>query len=535
MERGNLKKFSPKMQVFYVSYSLNNTCLTCKNTILSRFDLTFALPIAIPYCHMTSLLEKYLSTTTDRRSEVIAYIAALDHLQKVAPRIYQSIVQELKDQRSYLKLIASENYSSLTVQLAMGNLLTDKYSEGYPLHRFYAGCENVDSIESYGAELANTLFQTEHAYLQPHSGADANLVAFWAILTEKVQSLELHKLGKEKLDELSDTQFEQLRQALCNQKIMGLSLASGGHLTHGYRHNVSGKMMRSIPYDVDPQTGLLDYDAIRQKALQEKPLILVAGYSAYARAINFAKMRSIADEVGACFMVDMAHFAGLVAGGVFKGDENPVPFAHILTTTTHKTLRGPRGGLILCKKEYAESVNRGCPLILGGPLPHVMAAKAVAFQEALAPSFSTYAHQIVANAKALAAGLIKRGINLLTGGTDNHLIMLDLTKFNITGRQAESVLRQAWITSNRNMIPADPNGPWYTSGIRLGTPALTTLGMKEKEMDVIAETIAMVLSNIQPGATKAKATLEPAILQRAQASIQSLLQQFPLYPELKEF
>lgn len=491
---------------------------------------------------MKSLLENYLHTTKDRRSDVIAYLAALDHLQQVSPKVYVSIVQELKDQRSYLKLIASENYSSLSVQLSMGNLLTDKYSEGYPLHRFYAGCENVDSIENYGAELAKKLFQAEHAYLQPHSGADANLVAFWAILTEKVQSLELQRLGKEKIDELSPNEFETLRQSLCNQKIMGLSLASGGHLTHGYRHNVSGKMMRSVPYDVDPKTGLLDYDMIRRQALHERPLILVAGYSAYARTINFAKMRAIADEVGACFMVDMAHFAGLVAGGVFKGEENPIPFAHIITTTTHKTLRGPRGGLILCTKEYAESVNRGCPLILGGPLPHVMAAKAVAFQEALTPDFSLYAHQIVVNAKTLAAELSKHGITILTGGTDNHLVMIDLTTLQITGRQAENALREAFITSNRNMIPSDPNGPWYTSGIRLGTPALTTLGMKENEMAIIAKTIASVLKNVVPEnvartgeRSKAKATVNQRVLQEAKEIISSLLQQFPLYPELKEF
>lgn len=490
---------------------------------------------------MTGLLENYLATTAEKRLDVIAYIAALEHLQKVAPKIYHSIVQELRDQRSYLKLIASENYSSLTVQLSMGNLLTDKYSEGYPLHRFYAGCDNVDSIESYGADLAKKLFQAEHAYVQPHSGADANLVAFWAILTEKVQIPELQKLGKEKVDELSDVQFEELRQKLCNQKVMGLSLSSGGHLTHGYRHNVSGKMMRSVPYDVDPKTGLLNYDSIREKALKERPLILIAGYSAYARAIDFAKMRAIADEIDACFMVDMAHFAGLVAGGVFKGNENPVPFAHILTTTTHKTLRGPRGGLILCKKEYAESVNKGCPLILGGPLPHVMAAKAIAFEEALTPEFSTYAHQIVTNSKALAAGLMKRGITVLTGGTDNHLVMLDLTEFKLTGRQAENALREAFITSNRNMIPADPNGPWYTSGIRLGTPALTTLGMKTEEMDLIAETIALILKNTQPTKvpntgepSKAKAIVDKKILEKAQGNIKSLLQQFPLYPELKE-
>lgn len=488
---------------------------------------------------MESLLENYLTQNQNKRSDVIAYLAALDHLKRVSPRIYQNIIQELKDQRSYLKLIASENYSSLSVQLAMGNLLTDKYCEGYPNHRFYAGCENVDAIESYGVELAKQLFQADHAYIQPHSGADANLVAFWSILSHKIESPTLEKWGKSKVDELSAEQFEELRQLLCNQTIMGLSLASGGHLTHGYRFNVSGKMMRSIPYDVDPKTSLLDYAKIRAAARKEKPLILVAGYSAYPRAINFAKMREIADEVGACFLVDMAHFAGLVAGKVFQGEENPIPYAHVVTSTTHKTLRGPRGGLILCKEEYIESVNRGCPMVLGGPLPHVMAAKAIAFEEALQPSFPLYAKQIVANARALAEGLMRRGISVLSGGTDNHLVVIDLTSLKLTGRQAENALREALITANRNMVPQDPQGPWYTSGVRLGTPALTTLGMKEREMDEVADVIASILKQSVPPLVErtgkpslTKAVVDKKALETAKERVRTLLGDYPLYPEL---
>lgn len=489
-----------------------------------------------------AFLDLYLSKTpvNERKSAVIAYLAALDHLKTVAPTVAHSIIQELQDQRSSLKLIASENFSSLTVQLAMGNLLTDKYCEGYPFHRFYAGCENVDAIESEATELAKTLFGAEHAYVQPHSGADANLVAFWAVLTERIQTKEIEALGKKTLEELSPQEFEKIRQALCNQKIMGLSLSSGGHLTHGFRHNVSAKMMQAVTYDVDPKTGLLDYTAIAQMARKEKPTILLAGYSAYPRLIDFAKMREIADDVGAVFMVDMAHFAGLVAGKVFTGPFNPIPYAHIVTTTTHKTLRGPRGGLILCKEEFAGAVNKGCPLVLGGPLPHVIASKAIAFREATSPSFTTYAHRIVENAKALAEGLMKRGLTLTTNGTDNHLMVINLTSLGLTGRIAETALRQAGITCNRNMIPFDPQGAWYTSGIRLGPPALTTLGMGPKEMDEIADMIYQILRNTTPATassgekSKAKGELSSKILEASKKRIATLLQNFPLYPELGE-
>lgn len=488
-----------------------------------------------------SLLKNYFSKNPkNQKSEVIAYLASLDHIQSVAPHICDSILQELKDQRTNLKLIASENFSSLAVQLAMGNLLTDKYAEGYAHHRFYAGCNNVDAVEEAAQKELLKLFNAECAYVQPHSGADANLVAFWSILIHKVQNKEIERLGKKSIDEFTPEEYEKVRQLLINQKIMGMSLNSGGHLTHGYRHNISSKMMVSCVYDVDPKTELLDYSALEQQVKREKPLILLAGYSAYPRKINFAKMREIADSVGAVFMVDMAHFAGLVAGKVFTNEYNPIPHAHIVTSTTHKTLRGPRGGFILCKKEFEEVINKGCPLVLGGPLPHVLAAKAIGFQEANKPEFSTYAHRIVDNAQALASEIQKKGIRITTGGTENHLLVLDLSSFGLTGRQAETVLRQAGITANRNAIPFDKNGPWYTSGVRLGTPAVTTLGMGKEEMKEIADVIFQILSHTKPAKneqtgqiSKATGIVEEKILHSAKKRVGELLGRFPLYPEIE--
>jgi glycine hydroxymethyltransferase len=326
---------------------------------------------------------------------------------------------------------------------------------------------------------------------------------------------------------------------MVNQKLMGMSLNSGGHLTHGYRHNVSSKMMKAVLYDVDPKNERIDYAALSAQVKAEKPLILMAGYSAHPCRLNFAKFREIADSVGAVLFVDMAHFSGLVAGKVFQGDYDPIPHAHIVTSTTHKTLRGPRGGIILCKKELAEAVNKGCPSVLGGPLPHVMAAKAIAFKEANTYSFKTYAQKIVDNAQFLAECFIKKGIRLVTGGTENHLVVVDISKFGLTGRQAEIALREAFVTINRNAIPNDINGPWYTSGIRLGTPALTTLGMGNDEMAEVCEIITEVLSNSQPGTvqktgqpSKASVITNPAILDQARHRVLQLLGRFPLYPEI---
>ena len=475
-----------------------------------------------------------------RKKQAIAFFAGLDAIGSKFQKVADDIIAELHDQRSNLKLIASENYSSLAVQLAMGNLLTDKYSEGYVKHRFYAGCENVDNIEQLAIDEAKKLFNADHVYVQPHSGADANLVAFWSILVQKIQNKEIEKLSKKSPMELTDDEYEKIRQLLVNQKVLGMSLNSGGHLTHGYKLNISSKFMRAYNYDVDTKTGFLDYKKLQDQAKEVKPLILLAGYSAYSRKLDFSILKEIAKSVNAVLMVDMAHFAGLVAGKVFTGNFDPVPFADIITSTTHKTLRGPRGGLILCKDEYKETIDKGCPLVLGGPMPHVMAAKALAFKEANTKEFQEYATQVVKNAKALANSLIKKGIKVLTDGTDNHLVLIDVySSFKLSGRQAEAVLRSANLTVNRNSIPNDFFGPWYTSGVRLGTPALTTLGMKEKEMEKIALVLFDILKNAKAEInlktnkpSKAKAKVDVAVLKKNQSEIKNLLENFLLYPEL---
>ncbi|GFG74937.1 serine hydroxymethyltransferase [Mycobacterium botniense] len=462
-----------------------------------------------------------------------AYRAALQVIESVEPRIAAATRKELADQRDSLKLIASENYASPAVLLTMGSWLSDKYAEGTVGHRFYAGCQNVDTVESVAAEHARELFGAPYAYVQPHSGIDANLVAYWAILASRVEAPSLAEAGARHVNDLSEKDWEELRHKLGNQRLLGMSLDAGGHLTHGFRPNISGKMFSQHSYGTDPDSGLLDYDAVAAAAREFKPLILVAGYSAYPRRINFATMREIADEVGATLMVDMAHFAGLVAGKVFTGNDDPVPHAHVTTTTTHKSLRGPRGGLVLAQQEYADAVDKGCPMVLGGPLPHVMAAKAVALAEARQPAFRVYAQRIAENAKALADGFLRRGARLVTGGTDNHIVLLDVTSFGLTGRQAESALLEAGVVTNRNSIPADPNGAWYTSGIRFGTPALTTRGFGVAEFDRVAELVVDVLTNTQPeGSSKARYRLADGTAERVRAAAAELLAANPLYPGL---
>ncbi|CAB4736381.1 unannotated protein [freshwater metagenome] len=467
------------------------------------------------------------------------YSQALEVIASVEPRIAEATRAELADQRSSLKLIASENYASPAVLMTMGTWFSDKYAEGTVGHRFYAGCQNVDTVESLAAEHARELFGAEYAYVQPHSGIDANLVAFWSILAHRVEGPWLERAEKKNVNELTEEDWEALRKELGNQRLLGMSLDAGGHLTHGFRPNISGKMFHQQQYGTDPATGLLDYDAVAAKAREFKPLVLVAGYSAYPRRVDFAKMREIADEVGATLMVDMAHFAGLVAGKVFTGDEDPVPHAHIVTTTTHKSLRGPRGGMVLATEEYAPSVDRGCPMVLGGPLSHVMAAKAVAFAEARQESFRTYAQQVADNAQSLAQGFLSRGAKLVTGGTDNHLVLLDVSAYGLTGRQAESALLDAGVVTNRNSVPSDPNGAWYTSGVRLGTSALTTRGFGHDEFDTVADLIVHVLENTQPGTTKAggpsKASyvLGDGVADKVRAASAEMLDKHPLYPGLE--
>lgn len=484
-------------------------------------------------------LREYLSRTAPEKvdSAFIGYLASLTEVASVSPDIAASIVRELADQRGNLKLIASENYCSLATQLAMGNLLTDKYAEGFPEHRFYAGCANVDAIEARACEEAKRLFGAEHAYVQPHSGADANLIAYWAILETRVGVPALAKLGEKNPAQLSVEAWNELRSQLNHQRLLGLDYYSGGHLTHGYRFNVSARMFEVHSYSVERSTGLLDYDAIERQAREVRPLILLAGYSAYPRSINFRRMRQIADAVGAVLMVDMAHFAGLVAGKVFTGDQDPVAHAHVVTSTTHKTLRGPRGGLVLCTEEFKEQVDKGCPLVIGGPLPHVMAAKAVAFVEARRPEFQTYAANIVKNARALADAAIEQGMTVATRGTDNHLLLIDVRPFGLTGRQAESILRDVGITLNRNSLPFDPNGPWYTSGLRVGTPATTTLGMGPAQMREIAAILQLVLSNSKPessasGPSKAKYQVDLKALAEGKSRVRALLGAYPVYPNL---
>jgi len=496
-----------------------------------------------------SLLESYLRkkipgyTGVGLSSETVAFAAAFDVVARTAPEVVEVLRQELKDQRSHLKLIASENFASPAVLLAMGNWLSDKYSEGAPGHRFYAGCENADTLESRAVELAKTLFGAEHAYVQPHSGIDANLVAFWSILSQRVEAPALERLRANAVNDLSAEDWEKLRQELGNQKMMGMALDAGGHLTHGFRPNVSGKLFRYCAYSVNPETCRIDYDEVRRRAREEKPLLLLAGYSSYPRKVNFRIFREIADEVGATFMVDMAHFAGLVAGKVFTGDFDPVPHAHVVTTTTHKTLRGPRGGMVLCNRDFSEAVDRGCPLVLGGPLEHIIAAKAVALAEASRPTFADYAQRVVDNAALLAEELMRKDITVVTGGTENHLLLVDVRPFGLTGRQAESALRSAGVTLNRNVIPFDSNGSWYTSGLRLGTPAMTTLGMGATEMREIAAIVHSVLAatraaTIAKGAnagqpSKANYELDEKVRAGAAERAAALLKRFPLYPEIE--
>jgi glycine hydroxymethyltransferase len=479
-----------------------------------------------------------MSQPFDAAAASAAYRNALEVISAVEPGVADAIRAELADQRSSLKLIASENYASPAVLLTMGNWLSDKYAEGTIGHRFYAGCQNIDTVEQLAADHAKALFNAPHAYVQPHSGIDANLVAFWAILAQRIESPTLAEAGAKHVNDLSEEDWTKLRKAFGDQKMIGMSLDAGGHLTHGFRPNISGKMFHQTSYGTDPETGLIDYDEVARLARDFKPLILMAGYSAYPRKVNFAKMREIADEVGATLLVDMAHFAGLVAGKVFTGEFDPIPYAHVTTTTTHKSLRGPRGGMVLCQPEYADAVDRGCPMVLGGPLGQVMAAKAVALAEARQPSFQTYAQAVADNAVVLAEGLMKRGAKLVTDGTENHLVLLDVSAYGITGRQAESALLDAGIVTNRNAVPRDPNGAWYTSGVRIGTPALTSRGFGADEFDRVAELMVDVLSSVTPTTTsagapsKAKYVLADGVADKTHSASAEMLDKHPLYPGL---
>jgi len=495
-------------------------------------------PIQTSPIQTGTILKDYLAQTAGKplNAEMLTFVANIDAVAAKSPAVARGIVNELIDQRSYLKLIASENYCSPAVQSAMGNLLTDKYAEGFVGNRFYAGCDNVDDIEKQASDEACKLFGAKHAYVQPHSGADANLVAFWAILRKKIQEPQMEKLNQTNLLAITKEEWDEIRVALGNQKILGMDLFCGGHLTHGYRHNVSGQMFDAHYYYVDKETGRLDYANLRQRLHEVKPLIFLVGFSAYPRNIDYSLLKQYADEVGAVLMVDMAHFAGLVAGGALTGKFNPIPYADVVTSTTHKTLRGPRGGLVLCTEEYAEQVDKGCPHVIGGPLPHVMAAKAIAFKEAGTDEFKTYARKIIENSSSLAAALVKRGIDIQTGGTDNHMVLASVDALGITGKQAEFALRECGLTLNRNTMPYDTNGPWYTSGLRFGTAAVTTLGMGKPQMEEIAEIMATVLKSLQPALTKkgakskANYVLDDKIKSDSVQRVKNILKDFVLYP-----
>ena len=413
----------------------------------------------------------------------------LTNLKTVDPEIQKAIDQELSRQREKLEMIASENIVSTAVMQAQGSILTNKYAEGYPGKRYYGGCEYVDIVEQLAIDRAKKLFGAEYANVQPHSGAQANTAVYFALLQP------------------GDT-------------ILGMNLTDGGHLTHGSPVNISGKYFKIIPYGVDKETERIDYDELERLAKEHQPKLIVGGASAYSRIIDFERMAQIAKSVGAYLMIDMAHIAGLVAAGLHP---SPVPYADVVTTTTHKTLRGPRGGLILCRDaEFGKQFNKAIfPGIQGGPLMHVVAAKAVAFKEALSDEFKVYQQQVLDNAKALADELVKKGFRIVSGGTDNHLMLVDLRSKNITGKEAQFLLDEIGITANRNTIPFEPLSPFVTSGIRLGTPALTTRGLKEEDIREVADIIADVIENRE----------DSAVIEAAKAKIQAICKKFPLYEE----
>ncbi len=411
-------------------------------------------------------------------------------LARTDPEVAAAIRGEAEREHNTLEMIASENFVSYAVLAAMGSVMTNKYAEGYPGKRYYGGCEEVDKVEELARERVKALFGADHANVQPHSGTQANMAAYFALLAT-------------------------------GDKLMGLSLSHGGHLSHGHPVNFSGMYFQVVHYEVDPHTRALNYDKLEEHVLAERPKLLVAGASAYARTLDFPRLRRIADKAGCLLMVDMAHIAGLIAAGLHP---NPVPYADVVTSTTHKTLRGPRGGFILCKTEHAEKIDKMTfPGTQGGPFMHIIAAKAVCFKEAASDEFKAYAGQILANARALSQRLMEKGFDVVSGGTDTHLFLLDLTAKGLSGKKAEKALEDAGITVNKNTVPFDQKSPFITSGIRVGTPALTTRGMKEPEMLKIADLIARVLENYK----------DETVIRDVREETRKLCEAFPLYPELR--
>ena len=410
--------------------------------------------------------------------------ANFELIRKTAPDVAAAMELELERQRSHIELIASENFVSPAVMAAAGSHLTNKYAEGYPDKRYYGGCEYVDIVEKIAREKACELFGADYANVQPHSGSGANMAVYFALLEQ-------------------------------GDRILGMNLTHGGHLTHGSPVNFSGRQYEFIPYGLDPVTETIDYDTVRSKALEYRPKLIVAGASAYPRAIDFAKFREIADEAGAMLMVDMAHIAGLVAAGLHM---NPVPYADVVTTTTHKTLRGPRGGMILCRQQYAQAIDKSVfPGLQGGPLMHIIAAKAVCFEEALSPAFKVYQKQVISNAKALASSLMSEGVRLVSGGTDNHLMLVDLGPDGMSGKEVEQLLDRAHITLNKNSVPNDTRSMFATSGLRIGTPAATSRGLKEEDFALIGRLIARVIREGE------------ACLPQVSAAVADIITRYPLY------
>ncbi|UCH85856.1 MAG: serine hydroxymethyltransferase [Candidatus Latescibacterota bacterium] len=413
-----------------------------------------------------------------------------EYLKKTDPDVAEAILLELLRQDSQLEMIASENFASRAVLAALANVMQNKYAEGYPGKRYYGGCSEVDKVEEMARERAMSLFSAEHANVQPHSGTQANMTAYMAFLSP-------------------------------GDKIMGMSLSHGGHLSHGHPVNFSGKLFEVVHYTVDPDTKMLNYDTIEEQVLKEKPKMFVAGASAYPRFWDFKRLRAICDQVGCFLMMDMAHVAGLIAAGVH---DNPTPFADIVTSTTHKTLRGPRGGFVLCREEFRDQIDKtNFPGTQGGPFMHAIAAKAVCFKEAMTEEFKAYQKQVVANAQQLAKSLVERGFDIVSGGTDNHLFLVDLTNKGMSGKKAERALEKAGITVNKNTVPFDQKSPFVTSGIRVGTPALTTRGMKESEMEKIADMMSRVLDNLG----------DDEMGKKVKKETKALCEAFPLYPEYK--
>lgn len=487
-----------------------------------------------------NVISKYISLNKHNinNTAFIAFLAQLIEISKSSTFVVRSIINEIQDQRSNLKLIDSENYSSLSTQYAMGNLLTDNYAEGYAYSRNHSGENIADSIEEFACNEACKLFKAEHANVQPQSRAAANLLAYWAILSYKVQQPIIKDLHSNDATNISKNEWNMLRNEIGKQKLLGIDYYSGGNFVQKFNSVMSAQIFDTYTYSLSKMPGLINYDHISNFAKEINPLIIQIGYCAYPREIDFQKMRDIADSVNAILMVDMSHFAGLVASGIYSGKNNPVPYADIITSTTHKTLRGPRGGMVLCKKELGEFVDKVCSIVIGTPSPQITAAKAVALKEANNNEFTEYIKRMISNAKIIAKTFATEGVNVITGGTDNHIVLISVQPFGITGLQAEKALRECKILLKRHTIPFDLYGPYYTSGLYISTPAITTLGIGKEEIKTITSLIQHILSNTTSVKEKNSAlsmekyNLNDVSRKYVKEEIETILKKYVLYPEL---